>query len=192
MRKWIVLLMALFLLVPATAALADTSAGINQFKQSLNKQMIDSNHQYVKNTVSIVDAIELNGNVTKVLKADDPSTPENEENVEKYQTNLIAVLAEVKEERDGIFHFSKKALYYYDVDHDEFLKFGDVFENPEIDAFFNKNVGEVHKTFTVGTQILNLVLILSVFVLAYSIYIFHNENRTTQKIHYFEKYSTNN
>lgn len=192
MRKWLILLFSIVLILPVSSALAEApnANDTKLFTQSLEKSLVKGNFYYDENSIEIMDSIQLDGNVTKVIKQDDPATEEDETNIETYKSNLIVALVQIKEKRDSVFYFNKKELYYYDVKNNEFLVYSTVHDNPEIEKFLHKYTSDLGKHLSIGSLLLLLIILSTPFILAYFIYVFHNEKKTNQKIYFFDKYSS--
>jgi hypothetical protein len=166
MRRITVLCLAFFLVIFSGSVFADS----DNFLENLEGKLQTENAYYHKNTVTFEDTISFQGEVTKVIKQDDPNTDANEQELEKHQANLMIGLAKYKEIRGNLFTFDKKELYFYDVDKEEFLTSQNVIQNKQADDFFQehmKSTGTEKSTFTeVLIALLMLILIFIPWLIA--------------------------
>ena len=149
------------------------------FLLALDEHLKNNDSYYKKGSVTMVDGIDLDGTVRKILKTDDPNTEENEEVVEEYPAKIAVALVEFNQIRDRIFAFKKTDFYYYDLENQEFLKANDVFINEEIKRFFQLNMDQINKELTTFANTLLLLLISTIIIVPLLIMIFHNKGRST-------------
>jgi hypothetical protein len=165
-RRITILCLAFFLFGFTGSAFADS----DNFLNDLEKKLQTENAYYHKNTVIFEETISFQGEVTKITKQDDPKTEANEQELEKYQANLIVGLAKYQEIRGNLFTFDKKEFYFYDVDKKEFLTSQNVIQNKQAEDFFQqymKSTGKEKSTFTeVMIALLMLILIFVPWLIA--------------------------
>ncbi|WP_442595796.1 hypothetical protein [Neobacillus sp. D3-1R] len=141
-----------------------TSKESDTFLKELEKKLQNDNTYYHENTVSLEQVISFKGDVTKVIKQDDPKTEENEEKVEVYPSTIIIALADYEEIRGHLFTFEKKDFYYYDAEKNEFLTNPNVIQNKQAEEFFKKYAESVGKEKTFLTNFL-ITFILFILVM---------------------------
>jgi hypothetical protein len=165
-RRVTVLCLAFFLFIFSGSVFADS----NHFLIDLDEKLQTENAYYHKNTVAFEDTLSFQGEVTKVIKQDDPKTEANEQELEKYQANLMVGLAKFQEIRGNLFTFDKKEIYFYDVDKAEFLTSQNVIQNKQAEDFFQqymKSTGTEKSTFTeILIALLMLILIFIPWLIA--------------------------
>jgi hypothetical protein len=160
-RRVTVLCLAFFLFIFSSSVFADS----NHFLNDLEEKLQTENAYYHKNTVAFEETLSFQGEVTKVIKQDDPKTEANEQELEKYQANLIVGLAKFQEIRGNLFTFDKKELYFYDEDKGEFLTSQNVIQNKKAEDFFQqymKSTGTEKSTFT--EILIALLMLILIFV----------------------------
>lgn len=175
----IVLLVAATINPGAIRAMSIESENKLAFLLALDEHLKQTDSYYKKGSASMVDGIDLEGTVRKLLKADDPSTDENEEIIEEYTTKIAVAIVEYNQIRDRIFSFKKTDFYYYDLEKQEFLKANDVFINDEVKSFFQLYMDDIHKELTTFSTTLLLLLISTIIIIPLLIMIFHNKGRST-------------
>lgn len=156
-----VLLLAFFFFGFSCSAFANSGNFLNDLEEKLQTE----NAYYHKNTVTFEETISFQGEVTKVIKQDDPKTDANEQELETYQANLSIGLAKYKEIRGNLFTFDKKEIYFYDVDKEEFLTSQNVIQNKQAEDFFQeymKSTGTEKSTFT--EIIIALLMLILIFI----------------------------
>ncbi|MCA1031678.1 hypothetical protein LCL95_11640 [Bacillus timonensis] len=179
-KSWILLLFSICLL--AFPRFEFTAAEDQNLTDALNSKLKETVNYYDANSVKIVDSVSLKGEVFKVLMKDNPDTEENEEKIEKYQSNIIALLVEYQKKRDHIFYFDKTDIYYYDLDKNEFLILPNVIQNKEIEEFFSENLDNLHTSMQITTTFLSVLFIfLFIVIPPYFIMTFHNKSRSSTK-----------
>ncbi len=175
-----ILLVATIMSLATTKAMSIESENKLAFLLALDEYLQDKDSYYKNGSVKVVDGIDLDGTVRKIMKADDPSTKENEEVVEEYTAKIAVALVEFNQIRDQIFAFKKTDFYYFDLENQEFLKANDVFINEEVKSFFQLNMDQINKELTTVSTTLLLLLIFSTYIfIPLLIMIFHNRGRST-------------
>ncbi len=137
-------------------------------------------HYYNSQSAHIKDFISFKGNVVKIVKADNPSTPENEEKTEEYESVIAAGFIEYELKRDGLFIFKKRDIYYYDLEKEEFLTSANVFGNKEIKEFFQLYLHDMTKELTGSSLALVMLLLSFLIIVPVLIMIFHNKGQSPQ------------
>jgi hypothetical protein len=165
-RKIIFLSLVFFLFFTTNALAAGSqSETTGDFLKNLEDKLQKENSYYHKNSVSYEETLSLKGEVTKVIKQDDPNTDANEQELETYDANLIIALADYQEIRGNLFTFDKKELFFYDEDKKEFLTSQNVLQNKEAEVFFQehmKSTGIEKSTFT--EWLISLLMLILIFV----------------------------
>jgi hypothetical protein len=166
MRRMTVLCLVFLLFVFSGSVFAASDNFLNDLEGKLQKE----NAYYHKNTVTFDETISFQGEVTKVIKQDDPKTEANEQELETYQANLMVGLAKYQEIRGNLFTFDKKEFFFYDVDKEEFLTSQNVIQNKQAEDFFQqymKSTGIEKSTFTeILIALLMLILIFIPWLIA--------------------------
>lgn len=137
-------------------------------------------HYYNEQSAIVKDFLSFKGNVVKVVKADNPSTPENEEKTEEYESSIAAGFVEYELKRDGLFIFKKRDIYYYDLEKEEFLTSANVFGNKEIKEFFQLYLHDMTKELTGSSLVLVMLLLSFIIIVPVMIMIFHNKGQSPQ------------
>ncbi|KON86510.1 hypothetical protein AF332_06500 [Sporosarcina globispora] len=148
------------------------------FEDILEKQLRSTVHYYNKDSLSVIDAYGMQGQVTKVVTPDDPSTSENEEKIEEYSSHIGIVFLELEQKRDGLYIFKKKDFFYYDFDKKEFLTASNVLGNESIREFFDLHVDDIEKSITPFSKFLFLFFLSFIIMVPLFIMIFHNRGRS--------------
>lgn len=161
MKKWLLAAICSMGILsgPAWTAGAEES-GISDFKKDLEEKLLESESYYNKQSVTLGEYETFPGEVTKITTTDDPDTPENEEETESYETNIVVAVVEYRLVRDKIFYSDKSDLYFYDLDNKEFLTYSDVFQNEKADSFFKSHIGNLHTNMTLWSK-----LIITLFIM---------------------------
>lgn len=185
-KRLITLVFCTALLVAASMNLGSTQATAIEsenklaFLLALDKHLMKTDSYYKGGSVRIIDGVDLEGTVSKILQTDNPRTEENEEVIDEYTTQMVVAFVEFNQIRDHIFSFKKSEFYYYDLEKQEFLKANDVFMNKEVKSFFQSYMNDIHKELTTSSSALLLLLIFSTtLIFPLLIMIFHNKGRST-------------
>lgn len=178
MRKRIYCILSIFLLSALffnTAGASDIEKG---FEGEIEKQLQNNVNYYNENSFTVIDAYGMQGEVTKIVTPDDPSTSENEEVIEEYSSHIGIVFLEFEEKRDDLFIFKKKDFYYYDFDNEEFLTASNVLANDSIREFFDMYADDLEKKITPFSKLLFLFFLSFIITVPLFIMIFHNRGRS--------------
>lgn len=145
------------------------------FLKELEKKLQKENVYYHLNTVSFEKELSFKGDVTKIIKEDDPKTEENEEKVKVYPATIMIALANYEEIKGHLFTFKKKDFYYYDMDNNEFLSNPNVIQNKQAEEFFHKYSDSVGKEKTLLTNTLISLILLALLVVPLLIGLIHEK-----------------
>ncbi|MBT2687610.1 hypothetical protein J7I93_05365 [Bacillus sp. ISL-47] len=178
MKKGLCFLMAILLLLVLFIIPAGASEVEKGFEEVLEEQLRSTVHYYNENSFTVIDAYGMQGNVTKIVTSDDPSTSENEEVIEEYSSHIGVVFLELEQKRDKLFIFKKKDFYYYDFDKEEFLTASNVLGNDSIREFFDMYVDDIEKKITAFSKLLFLFFLSFIITVPLAIMIFHNRGRS--------------
>ncbi|CAM3462840.1 hypothetical protein [Cytobacillus oceanisediminis] len=168
-----VFLLSVLFLNPAGAAEVEKG-----YEEELEKQLRKTVHYYNENSFTVIDAYGMQGEVTKIVTPDDPSTSENEEVIEEYSSHIGVVFLELEQKRDDLFIFKKKDFYYYDFDNEEFLTATNVLGNDSIREFFDMYVDDLEKKMSPLSKLLFLFFLSFIITVPLFIMIFHNRGRS--------------
>jgi len=149
------------------------------FLLALDEHLAAATIYYQKGSVKMVDGLDLEGKITKLIKANDPNTEENEEVIEEYTSQIAVGFVEFNEIRDYFFTFKKKEFYYYDLDKKEFLTANQVFLNDEVKNFFKLYMDDIEKKQTAFSHTILLLLISLLIIVPVFAMIFHNKGRSS-------------
>lgn len=153
-------ILLLIFLNPFNAKAEMSTEGKGEFTKALNSLLKDTINYYHDNSITTLDVLQKEqADVVKVVKTDDPDTPENEEVIEEYQSDIFVALVEYEQKRDTFFTFKKKEMYYYDLENDQFLSPSSVFLNEEVEDFFQKNIESLGKHITPVSLIIAIIMI---------------------------------
>ncbi|MDZ5472078.1 hypothetical protein SM124_09995 [Bacillus sp. 31A1R] len=175
----ILVLLSTLLSFPENSEASMSSEARSKFSRALEKDLRNNAHYYHLNSAVILDSFDMEGNVFKMIKTDDADTPENEEITEEYTSHLAVALVEYKQKRDSFFYFTKKEIYYYDVEKEEFLTSSNVFMNDKISAFFKHHLDDLKKEMTPLSNLIIMAMISLLLIVPYLIMIFHNQGSQT-------------
>ncbi|MBU8880751.1 hypothetical protein BGM26_17505 [Bacillus sp. FJAT-29790] len=156
-----------------------------EFLNALNKQLSNTVHYYRQDSVQLIDGLDLQGKVVKVVKKDNPGTKENEEVTEEYTSHLAVAFVELEQVRDSLWAFKKTDFYYYDLDKKEFLTSSNVLMNGEVKSFFDSYVQNIDKSMTPFSQVLFMFFLSLIIIVPLLIMIFHNKGRSTSTNIYY-------
>lgn len=148
---------------------------VEVFQKELEKKLQMENAYYHSNTVNFESTTSFQGEVTKIIKQDDPKTEANEQKLEIYTSNLIIGFASYEEIRGNLFTFEKKEFHYYDLDKEEFLTSQNVMQNQQAEEFFQKNMDNVGKEKTIKTHIIITLLMLLLILVPWLIGLIHSK-----------------
>ncbi|GLB59651.1 hypothetical protein [Cytobacillus sp. NCCP-133] len=170
--------LSIFLLSGLFINTAGASNSEKEFEEVLEKQLQDSVHYYNENSFTVIDAYGMQGEVTKIVTQDDPSTSENEKVIEEYASHIGIVFLELEQKRDDLFIFKKKDFYYYDFDNNEFLTATNVLGNESIREFFEMYADDLEKKITPFSKLILLFFLSFIITVPLLIMFFHNRGRS--------------
>ncbi|WP_421381271.1 hypothetical protein ACOJQI_19670 [Bacillus salacetis] len=159
---------------------ANAAGEAEYFPQKLEEYLRKAEFYYHKNSLKVMDTLELDGVVDKIVQVDDPATPENEEKTETYNAKIMVGYGEFREQRDTIFFFGKKDVFFYDVDNDIFLTFGEVAGNEEVSSFFDQYKDDL-KSKLLTSSLVKMLLLLFVTVILWPLFIILYWRRSNSK-----------
>lgn len=159
-----------------TAASTDVS---QQFLQELDNRLEQEISYYHEGSVKVLDALTMDGEVTKTISTDDPVTEENEEKVETYQSNFTIALVEFQEKRDGFIYYDKTELYFWDNENNEFLTFSNIAKNERASDFFENYSESLHKEMQLTSLIIFMIMLSIVIAVPVLITLFFAPARST-------------
>ncbi|MFT4412991.1 hypothetical protein ACLM5H_03930 [Fredinandcohnia humi] len=181
----LVVLFAVFFLFlqPTFMGVNAASTENSDFIKSVNEKLKEVNY-YDEGSVQVVDSISKKTEVTKVITTDDPSTEENEEEIETYEANVVVASVEYKLKRDSLFYLQKHDFFFFDVDKKEFLMLSNVANDKEISTLYNEYIENLEGAgFTLSSNLLaTCILLLTVLVAPLLIMVFHNKSIPTPMI----------
>ncbi|WP_456273397.1 hypothetical protein [Bacillus sp. AK031] len=149
------------------------------FPEKLEGYLQKAEYYYQTNSLELLDTMQMDGVVDKIVQVDNPETPENEEKTERYNSTLIIGYADYLEKRDTIFFFNVKDVFFYDAENDIFLTYGEVSANEEIRAFFDVYKDGLNKQMLMGS-LLKMLILLLVSIVLFPLYIISRKPRQSQ------------
>jgi L-rhamnose mutarotase len=182
MKKWIFCLPAAFLgaciLFAWNGPAAAEPDDLQDFRGALEEHMQNTVHYYHEESAEIKDFIAIDGEVVKIIQTDDSSTPANEEKIEEYSSRIAVAFTEYELQRDSIFFFKKRDMYYYDLENKTFLSSVNVMGNTEVEQLFRQNMHDFTKQLTTASLITLLFILSTIIIVPVLIMIFHNKSRS--------------
>jgi hypothetical protein len=168
-----------FVLAPFFSTQAAGDGITEDFQNKLEERLQNEVNYYNKGSFEIDQALTMDGQIIKLISADDPKTEENEEKTEEYQSNFTIALVKYEQKRDSIFYFDNYDLFYYDNDKQEFLILSNIVQNKEAEAFFTEQISSVQKEVQPLSLILAIAMISLILIVPILIVIFHNKSNST-------------
>lgn len=166
------------LLLPKNFSAADlNSEQRSTFSRSLeehNQNMVNNYHDH---STVILDSMIDRVTVTKILSTDDPKTPENEEKIQEYESNVITAFVQYQKQRDSIFYIEKTDMIFYDIEKNEFLLSGNVLANDSVKTFFQNYAKDLKSEITPLSITIFMILISALLAIPVSIMIFGEKGR---------------
>ena len=152
MIKRKVLFLALIALLTTLFSFGIASFANDPIIDSIEKQL-SSEEYFEPGSVTVRDFVDTKAEIT---------TSENETEM----VHLKALFVSYKEKRDDIFYFSKKEIFYYDLDHSQLVKTISVKSNDELNTFVSTHIDDMKRTITIPSLILIMALIFGCLVIA--------------------------
>lgn len=149
------------------------------FYPALEKHLVDNMHYYDPKSADVLDSIVTNGHVKKIITVDDPETPENEEEVEEYDSTIVVAYVKAQQRRDSFFLFDNTDIYFYAIDKKEFVDYSQIIGNDDVSNFYQKYSDQTYKELTPWSLTLFMLMLSLVVIVPIFIMIFHNTSRGT-------------
>jgi hypothetical protein len=171
-----VLFLLSFLFVSVASAQTISPEDTKDFRMNLNEKFMKEIHQYRDNSIQIIDMISLEGEVTK----DNTNKERNVKQRDKYTSSLIVALVEFEQEHDDFVFLKSRELYYYDLDHEEFLTYSNVYTNKEVESFFDQHRTHTGKEISNMSMAIFLLCLSTLLIVPILLMIFHNKSNSSQ------------
>ncbi|KQL55493.1 hypothetical protein AN964_12940 [Heyndrickxia shackletonii] len=169
----------MFFLFGTNSIKAENNDDLNKFSSALEKHLVDNMHYYDSKSADILDSMVTNGHVKKIITVDDPETPENEEEVEEYDSTIIVGYVKAHQRRDSFFLFENTDIYFYAVDKNEFVDYSQIIGNDAVSKFYQKYSDQTYNEITPWSLTLFMLMLSLVVIVPIIIMIFHNTSRGT-------------
>ncbi|MBB2480165.1 hypothetical protein H5P36_08170 [Bacillus sp. APMAM] len=169
----------IFFLFGTNSIKAENNDDLNKFSSALEKHLVDNMHYYDSKSADILDSMVTNGHVKKIITVDDPETPENEEEVEEYDSTIIVGYVKAHQRRDSFFLFENTDIYFYAVDKNEFVDYSQIIGNDDVSKFYQKYSDQTYNEITPWSLTLFMLMLSLVVIVPIIIMIFHNTSRGT-------------
>ncbi|NEZ01212.1 hypothetical protein [Heyndrickxia shackletonii] len=169
----------IFFLFGTNSIKAENNDDLNKFSSALEKHLVDNMHYYDSKSADILDSMVTNGHVKKIITVDDPETPENEEEVEEYDSTIIVGYVKAHQRRDSFFLFENTDIYFYAVDKNEFVDYSQIIGNDAVSKFYQKYSDQTYNEITPWSLTLFMLMLSLVVIVPIIIMIFHNTSRGT-------------
>ncbi|MGV3466786.1 MAG: hypothetical protein ACO1OT_16040 [Heyndrickxia sp.] len=170
-------LSCIFFLFGTANIKAESTDDQKKFNNALEKYLVDNMHYYDPNSAEVEDSIFTNGHVKKIITVDDPETPENEEEVEEYDSTIVVGYVKAHQRRDSFFLFDNTDIYYYAIDKDEFIDNSQIIGNDDVSNFYQKYSSQTYKEITPWSLTLFMLMLSLVVIVPIFIMIFHNMSK---------------
>ncbi|MFE8702389.1 hypothetical protein ACFYKX_17465 [Cytobacillus sp. FJAT-54145] len=188
MKKFMIFISALtiFAFLPGMASAEKMSSeSRSKFAPAVEEHLRNTINYYNPNSAVTLDSLEMEvADIYKIVKPDDPKTPENDEVIEEYTSHLVTVLVDYEIKRDTLFIFKKKEVIYYDITNDEILNSGNVFVNDEVKEFFQLYLDDLDKNITPLSLTIFMIALSLLVVIPIFIMIFHNKGNSSNTIYH--------
>jgi len=156
---------------------AESNDDQKKFQTALEKYLANNMHYYDPKSANVEDSIITNGHVKKIITVDDPETPENEEEVEEYDSTIVVGYVKAQQRRDSFFLFDNTDIYYYAVDKDEFVDSSQIIGNDDVSNFYQTYSNKTYKELTPWSLTLFMLMLSLVVLVPIFIMIFHNMSK---------------